>query len=110
MGVRISASHLLDGRFDQYDSVFLILDEEDRFEGETMQLPRTLCASIRFHGSHPEAPPQYEKLMDYIRKNHLKVTGFSREITIVDYGLTNDMEQFVTEIRIPGAENPAQSR
>ena len=49
-------------------------------------------------------------LMDYIRKNHLKVTGFSREITIVDYGLTNDMEQFVTEIRIPVAENSAQSR
>ena len=110
VGVSISASHLLEGRFDQYDSVFLILDEEDRFEGETMQLPRTLCASIRFHGSHPEAPPQYEKLMDYIRKNHLKVTGFSREITIVDYGLTNDMEQFVTEIRIPVVENSAQSR
>lgn len=108
VGVSISASHLLEGRFDQYDRVFLILDEEDRFEGETMLLPETLCVSIRFHGSHTEAPPQYEKLMDYVRKQNLTVSGFSREITMVDYGLTNDTEQFVTEIRIPVKESPTQ--
>ncbi len=109
VGVSISSSHLLEGRFDQYDSVFLILDEEDRFEGETILLPGTLCVSVHFHGSHTEAPPQYEKLMDYIHRHDLKVTGFSREITMVDYGLTNDTEQFVTEIRIPVAESPPQN-
>ena len=47
--------------------------------------------------------------MDYIHRHDLKVTGFSREITMVDYGLTNDTEQFVTEIRIPVAESPPQN-
>ena len=30
--------------------------------------------------------------------------GFSREITLIDYGLTNDTERFVTEITIPVRE------
>ena len=30
--------------------------------------------------------------------------GFSREITLIDYGLTNDIEKFVTEITIPVRE------
>ena len=30
--------------------------------------------------------------------------GFSREITLIDYGLTNDTEKFVTEITIPVRE------
>ncbi|UYI84670.1 MAG: hypothetical protein OGM61_00970 [Clostridiales bacterium] len=29
---------------------------------------------------------------------------FSREITMIDYGLTSDPEKFVTEIRIPVTE------
>ena len=44
------------------------------------------------------------RLMDYIRANHLQPDGFSREITLIDYGLTNDTEKFVTEITIPVRE------
>lgn len=44
------------------------------------------------------------RLMDYIRANHLQPDGFSREITLLDYGLTNDTEKFVTEITIPVRE------
>ena len=34
-------------------------------------------------------------------KEKLEITGFSREITLIDYGITNDPEKFVTEICIP---------
>ncbi len=88
---------------DSYDGIFLILDEEDRFEGETMLLPESLCVTIRFHSSHVEAPAQYQKLLAYIRDHKLKINGFSREITMIDYGLTNDLSKFVTEISIPVA-------
>ena len=44
------------------------------------------------------------RLMDYIRANHLQPDGFSREITLIDYGLTNDTEKFVTESTIPVRE------
>ena len=76
-------------------------DEEDHFNGKTIVLPETKCVSIRFRGSHPQAPAQYDKLMRYIHKNRLSITGFSREITMIDYGITNDIEKFVTEISIP---------
>ena len=54
--------------------------------------------------SHLQSPERYRRLMDYIRANHLQPDGFSREITLLDYGLTNDTEKFVTEITIPVRE------
>ncbi len=101
VGVSITPAHLAAGCFDRYDSVFLVLDEEDRFDGEVMHVPAAACVRIRFQGSHGEAPPQYEKLLAYIRAQGLGIAGFSREITLIDYGLTNDPAKFVTEISIP---------
>ena len=54
--------------------------------------------------SHLQSPERYRRLMDYIRANGLQPDGFSREITRIDYGLTNDTEKFVTEITIPVRE------
>lgn len=101
VGVGISAENLQHDRFDKYDGIFLILDEEDYFEGNVTEAPEALCVSIRFHGSHAEAPEQYCKLLRYIREHKLQITGFSREVTMIDYGLTNDVNKFVTEISIP---------
>ena len=101
VGVGIAPENLERGVFDSYDGIFLILDEEDHFEGETTEIPETLCVSIRFHGSHSEAQAQYQKLLAYITENKLKIGGFSRELTMLDYGLTNDLSKFVTEISIP---------
>ena len=101
VGVGISEESLKKNCFDSYDGIFLILDEEDRFSGETMALPETLCVSVRFHGSHAESPEQYRKLINYIEEHKLEISGFSREITMIDYGITNDTEKFVTEISIP---------
>lgn len=101
VGVGISKEHLADRDFGQYDGIFLMLDEEDTFSGDTDMLPETLCVSIRFRGGHMEAAEQYGKLMDYVEEHKLTVNGFSREITMVDYGLTNDTDKFVTEISIP---------
>lgn len=101
VGVGISPKNLREKRFEDYGAIFLILDEEDFFEGETELAEETLCVSIRFHGSHTEAPAQYQKLLSYIAEHNLEISGFSREITMIDYGLTNDTEKFVTEISIP---------
>ncbi len=54
--------------------------------------------------SHLQSPERYRRLMDYIRANGLQPDGFSREITLIDYGLTNDTEKFVIEITIPVRE------
>ena len=101
VGLGISAEHLQQSIVNRYDSIFLILDQEDIYTGETITLPKTLCVRLRFRGSHIEAPAHYEKLLDYITKEQIQIVGFSREITLIDYGITNDSEKFVTEICIP---------
>lgn len=101
VGLGISAEHLRAGQTEQYDGIFLILDQEDIYMGDTITLPETLCVRMRFRGSHTEAPAQYRELLDYIEKHRMQITGFSREVTLIDYGITNDTEKFVTEISIP---------
>lgn len=101
VGLWISVEHLQKAETAQYDGIFLILDQEDIYTGETLDLPETLCVRLRFRGSHAEAPAQYQKLLDYIDKHKMQIVGFSREVTLIDYGITNDAEKFVTEICIP---------
>ena len=101
VGVGISEEKLKKDDFQSYDLVFLRLDEEDIYEGKTEIFPEQKCVSIRFCGGHNAAPQYYRKLLEYIRERGLKIAGFSREITLIDYGMTNDTDKFVTEIRIP---------
>ena len=92
---------LLKRSFQDYDRIFLLLDQEDRYDGETETFPRQTCVTIRFCGSHREAPTYYQKLLAYIEEKNLSITGFSRETTLIDYGLTNNTDKFVTKIQIP---------
>ena len=90
-----------EGSFGQYDGEFLVLDEADSFAGDVIDLPASLCACVRFRGHHAESPAQYRRLMQFIREEGCTAAGFSREITVIDYGFTTDTEKFVTEIMIP---------
>ncbi|MDO4305440.1 MAG: MerR family transcriptional regulator [Eubacteriales bacterium] len=101
VGVGISAEHLKIRQYLPYDMVFVILDEEDQFRGETLLLEPETCVTIRFQGSHERAAGYYDKMLDYIEGQGYLVSGFSKELTMIDYGLTNDTSKFVTEIQIP---------
>lgn len=101
VGFGISLQHLQAQRYEHYDGVFLLLDEADRFDGDAMLLPAAPCVRVRFRGHHLQSPEQYRRLTQYMQANSLEICGFSREITIIDQGLTNDTEKFVTEITIP---------
>lgn len=107
IGVGISKEQLLAEQYDHYNMVFLLLDDEDQYTGASEELPSETCITICFCGSHQDAPAYYQKLADYQKKHHLQITGFSKEITMIDFGLTNDPTQFVTEIQIPVA--PAET-
>lgn len=68
------------------------MDRKNLFSiGEVSKLFHISVSSLR----------HYEKLLDYITKKQIQIVGFSREITLIDYGITNDSEKFVTEICIP---------
>lgn len=74
--------------------VFLILDPEDDFEGDVEQIPEEVCVTVRFCGSHWDAPAQNQKLAEFLTEHKLQITGFSKKITMIDYGITSDTEQF----------------
>lgn len=101
VGVGISENNLNEHRYKAYDMVFIILEEEDRFKGSTILLPAESCVTVRFRRGHENAPRYYEMLIKYIENNKYKISGFSKEITMIDYGLTDDVSKFVTEIQIP---------
>lgn len=101
IGIGISREQLCQKSFQNYDRIFLLLDQEDRYDGETETFPRQTCVTIRFCGSHTEAPAYYQKLLSYIEQQNLCISGFSRETTLIDYGITNNTDKFVTEIQIP---------
>ncbi len=101
VGIGISETNLKSEKFDAYDCIFLILDDVDSFNGKCDTLPPCTCVSVRFCGSHAVAKAPYRKLTEYIKSNDLEICGFSREITMIDYGFTNDTDKFVTEILIP---------
>lgn len=105
IGLGISPAHLQSRKTDQYDGIFLTLDQEDIYTEETTLLPEALCARLRFRGSHADSPAQYARLLDYIDEHQLQIAGFSHEITLIDYGVTNDVTKFVTEISIPVIKN-----
>lgn len=101
VGVGITAEHLKNGQYLPYDMVFVILDEEDQFLGQTLILDAKMYLTIRFQGSHERAAQYYGKMLEYIEAHDYEICGFSMELTLIDYGLTDDTSKFVTEIQIP---------
>lgn len=101
VGVGITKEKLLNGQYDKYDMVFLILDKEDVYSGLIEEISDETCVTLRFCGGHADACAYYEKLADFISEHKFRITGFSKEITMIDYGITDDRKKFVTEIQIP---------
>lgn len=101
VGVGIAKEKLNNKKYDEYDMVFIILDKDDIYTGNTEIWKEETCVAIRFCGSHKDAPEQYKRLVEFIAKHKMAICGFSREITMIDNGITNDEKQFVTEIQIP---------
>lgn len=101
VGVGISKENLISGVFGHYEIVFVILDKEDDYEGKVEIQPKGLFVTVRFNGSHNEAEKYYQMLIEYIKANNFEITGFSRELALIDNVITNDESKFVTEISIP---------
>ncbi|CAJ1194305.1 MerR family transcriptional regulator [Companilactobacillus crustorum] len=103
VALTISQKRLQNYKFDEYTSLLLILEPGDNNQtNEYLQAGRYL--RIRFHGTHDTAPVQYQKLIDYCSDHHYQVVGDAVETTLIDYGITDDLSKYVTEIRIPIAD------
>lgn len=105
VGLGISEERLKNQDWKSYDNIFILLDDNDKFEGKTEIIPAETCATVRFRGTHKDAPKYYKELIYYINKNNYSIKGFAKEITMIDNGLSIDENKFVTEIQIPIRRN-----
>ncbi|MCY8544809.1 MerR family transcriptional regulator [Bacillus vallismortis] len=101
IGLSISAANVKAHQFDKYSSIFMILEDENEETSSEIIFPSREYLQIRFKGSHPEAEPYYKQLLAYMNEHHYEIAGDSIEITLIDYGITNHLDNYVTEILQP---------
>ncbi|AWI06894.1 MerR family transcriptional regulator [Clostridium drakei] len=100
VGVSICIDKLRNRVFDEYDHIFLFTEGEIYNKNFIKVLPRGVYVTIRFCGTHKDSPLYYEKLLRYIDEKGYTIIEDSMEVTLIDFGLTTDKSQFVTEIQI----------
>lgn len=101
IGVSIDLNKIKKSHFNEFSSIFIILDSEDVKNEKTEYLSEGLYATIRYKGTHKESGDSYKKLNAFIKRNFYVPINDSIEITMIDSGMTNNEEKFVTELQIP---------
>ena len=55
-----------------------------------------------FRGDWGKLPSRYEEIFDYVKKNDLRLSGYSYEM-IINENVTDRMEDYIVQIEIPAA-------
>lgn len=92
---------LLTNKFDEFTSVIVIIEHEDDNNKNCKSISAGDYLTLRFKGTHNEAKRYYLKMLNYLNEKKYIICGDAIEITMIDYGMTNDTSKFVTEIQIP---------
>lgn len=100
ISLSMSREKLLTNEFDQYNGMLLSLEAGDRDEA-TSVLPQGSYLRIRFHGTHENATESYRQLIQFCEDHLLTIIGDAIETALIDYGITNDDNKYVTEIKVP---------
>jgi effector-binding domain-containing protein len=101
IGISISIANLKCNKFDRYSGIFMMLEDDDKITTSETVFPTREYLRTRFKGTHIESAHYYKKLITYMKKHHYKLIGDSIEITLIDQGITNDRDKYVTEILLP---------
>ncbi|MFC3418695.1 MerR family transcriptional regulator [Salinicoccus hispanicus] len=101
VGLTIECDKVKQQNFNEYNSIFILVEEEDVSGPLATTLPAGRHAYIYFRGDHTHSHFYYNILLDYIDDNGFQITGDSIERTIIDHYISNSKENHLTEIQIP---------
>lgn len=101
VGHTIGMDHVIKSKFDEYNSIFILIEEEDIQNSLVTTFREGKYACINYRGDHHNSSPYYKILLDFIKENELHITGDSIERTIIDHYISKDKEDYLTEIQIP---------
>ncbi|GAB2551506.1 effector-binding domain-containing protein [Gracilibacillus alcaliphilus] len=100
VGLTVDVDALKKQKFNKYNSIFIIIEEEDLEGPLVTTFPKGTYASIYYRGDHNNSFQYYQILLDYIQKNDLHIIGDAIERTIIDHYISRSKEDYLTEIQI----------
>ncbi|GAB6562954.1 MerR family transcriptional regulator [Bacillus mobilis] len=101
IGVTVAKKGLMQNEFQAYSSVFILLDYMPFQVHSSDEIKEGMFACVYHHGSYEETDETYKKLMKYIDQEGYEVSGDAIEIALIDWSVTDNPEEQVTEIQIP---------
>ncbi len=104
IGLSIARDYLVQRDVDAYHAIFLLLEDTDQSDVDCRIIPEGTYVCMMYNGTHAQSAAHYLALLDHCDTNALWILGDSVEITYIDYGLTSDTKQFMTEIQLLVAE------
>ena len=91
----------LAGHFEQYTGICLLLEAGDSLPAQVQWLAAGTYAQRTFNGTHLEAAAQYQQLLADCHTRGWQVAGTAIETALIDYGITDQVAQSVTQIQLP---------
>ncbi|MFC0472147.1 MerR family transcriptional regulator [Halalkalibacter kiskunsagensis] len=104
VGLTLSIEDIKKGNYLQYNSIFILLEKADQLYAShemVSVIPKGTYASIYYRGDTTEAKNYYQLLLELIKEKELEPKGDCIVRTIIDRFITNDPNEYLTEIQIP---------
>jgi effector-binding domain-containing protein len=101
VGLTIDVRLIQNEKFDEYNSIFILVEKDDIQNEFVTTLPQGKYACIYYQGNHTDSPAYYKVLLQYIKANGLQIIGDSIERTIIDHYISENKEDYLTELQIP---------
>lgn len=101
IGVTVSKEALFQNEFQSYNRVFILLDYMPFQVTTSDAIKEGMYACSYHHGPYEETDGTYKELLRSIEKEGYEVSGDAIELALIDWSVTENPEEQVTEIQIP---------
>ncbi len=101
VGLTISEENLKKGVFDNYNSIFILHNSSaENSYCRTLKGGEYVSVSVN-SGDHTKSSEYYKKIFSFLEEKRYCICGDSIERVIIDYFITDNPDEFLTEIQIP---------
>lgn len=98
MGAMLSPKHFDKGRYDVFESVFLVTEDgKDRYD---FRLPKGRYLSLTYRGAYTQSDQHMALLVLYAKEKGLHIVGVPFEFYHIDNRFTSNPDEYVTEIQV----------
>ncbi|MEH7460280.1 MerR family transcriptional regulator [Bacillus sp. JJ1127] len=101
IGVTVSKEALFQNEFQAYNRVFILLDYMPFQVTTSDAIKEGMYACSYHHGPYEKTDGTYKELLRIIKKEGYEVSGDAIELALIDWSVTENPEEQVTEIQIP---------